>query len=840
MAKTASSTMSAVVTVVVALAVACCFALAAGQDSDDAAAMMFSEDTSMMGADDLTARPPPSSPDMSAYASPAGRASAGKPGATNIQKVYRTAKAVDAMSAMVMMVAAATGSSTAAAAATAAAPVNETYGGPDTSDLEWLSNVYNPHRWNPVQLPAASKLSVQCRDVMKTYLEALRRGSFWAAKMADASGRYSSQLFFGNDFWLGSHTLCKELQNKATNQYVPPFEAKFYVAKLAIKLHDQLTPRTRLISLGLCMPKYCSSTDVQNMVNVPKEDSESNYRSYSVLNVRVVPGTYSLWSDSKFQILLIVVGLVSLLTVIGSGYEMILERRKAREFKKRHIAQGNNNESDSKVEFTLDKMHAIEKMHNMKSCGNDDGTLEDQDMLFKVSRNEQILLAFSAVSNGRKILHCGPAPSESLTCVHGLRFLSLAWVIMVHTYLQVFSIAENKTLRTLTERNFMFQTVSNATFSVDTFFFISGLLVTYLYYKTTSKKDGPEVAVSRTPKCSSSILKNDTIKFFKLLGYRFIRLTPAYMVVLLMAEVSSRWLRNISVFEPENNNHISCANYWWRNMLYINSLYPRSEMCMLWSWYMSNDTQFYVLAVILLLVSARHFKGAVIGLVAFLIGSWVVTIFIAVHYNFRARIEEPFGLFDQLYDKPWSRLGPYLFGMFAGWFLFVTKCKLKMSSLTVAVGWSLSLFSLAYLVYGLHVVHLDLAGSALYASVGHSAWGAALAWIVIACCTGHGGCVNSALSCRLLQPLSRLTYCAYLVHPIIMTMTNFQMDGPLHLHNLITMILYFGNAVASFLLSFFISLTFEAPVVNLLKIMLAPPQAKKTTLEKNSSELQDS
>lgn len=58
-----------------------------------------------------------------------------------------------------------------------------------------------------------------------------------------------------------------------------------------------------------------------------------------------------------------------------------------------------------------------------------------------VSRNEQILLAFSAVSNGRKILHCGPAPAESLTCVHGLRFLSLAWVIMVHTYLQVFSIA---------------------------------------------------------------------------------------------------------------------------------------------------------------------------------------------------------------------------------------------------------------------------------------------------------------------------------------------------------------------------------------------------------------
>jgi len=34
------------------------------------------------------------------------------------------------------------------------------------------------------------------------------------------------------------------------------------------------------------------------------------------------------------------------------------------------------------------------------------------------------------------------------------------------------SVADNKTLRNVTERNFLFQTISNATFSVDTFFFI--------------------------------------------------------------------------------------------------------------------------------------------------------------------------------------------------------------------------------------------------------------------------------------------------------------------------------------------------------------------------------
>lgn len=70
--------------------------------------------------------------------------------------------------------------------------------------------------------------------------------------VADASGRYSSQLFFGNDFWLGSHTQCIELQNKAAQKFVPPFQATFYVAKLAIKLHDQLTPNVSILDC-LCL-----------------------------------------------------------------------------------------------------------------------------------------------------------------------------------------------------------------------------------------------------------------------------------------------------------------------------------------------------------------------------------------------------------------------------------------------------------------------------------------------------------------------------------------------------------------------------------------------------------
>lgn len=101
----------------------------------------------------------------STLAAPGGR----KPAAvSNIQKVFRTAKEIDGTPAMMAMLAADNNGT--------AATMSQ------LSDLEWLLNVYNPHQWNPVKLPAASKLSVQCRDVMKMYLEALRQGSFWAAK----------------------------------------------------------------------------------------------------------------------------------------------------------------------------------------------------------------------------------------------------------------------------------------------------------------------------------------------------------------------------------------------------------------------------------------------------------------------------------------------------------------------------------------------------------------------------------------------------------------------------------------------------------------------------------
>lgn len=50
----------------------------------------------------------------------------------------------------------------------------------------------------------------------------------------------------------------------------------------------------------------------------------------------------------------------------------------------------------------------------------------------------------------------------------------------------------------------------------------SGLLVTYLYFKTMKKQVVEEANMAK-PKRQESELQVGVVKFFKLLGYRFIR-----------------------------------------------------------------------------------------------------------------------------------------------------------------------------------------------------------------------------------------------------------------------------------------------------------------------------
>ncbi|XP_065094976.1 nose resistant to fluoxetine protein 6-like [Ochlerotatus camptorhynchus] len=157
--------------------------------------------------------------------------------------------------------------------------------------------------------------------------------------------------------------------------------------------------------------------------------------------------------------------------------------------------------------------------------------------------------------------------------------------------------------------------------------------------------------------------------------------------------------------------------------------------------------------------------------------------------------------------------------MLTGYILHFKKTPPKVPLFINLSLWAISLSILFGLVFGVWDGELSVPATALYVSLGHTAWGVALIWITLSCCWGYATPVNKILSYQAFFPLSRLSYCAYLLHPVVMMVTSFQMESPMHLQHVIVVTMFFGNAVISFILAYFVSLVFEAPVVKLLKLV---------------------
>lgn len=81
----------------------------------------------------------------------------------------------------------------------------------------------------------------------------------------------------------------------------------------------------------------------------------------------------------------------------------------------------------------------------------------------------------------------------------------------------------------------------------------------------------------------------------------------------------------------------------------------------------------------------------------FMVLSWATTGLIAFQNNHIPNTDDPLALFDKIYDKPWTRLGPYLVGMSVGWFLFKTNCKIRMSRVSIFI--LLAKFIVSMIIY---------------------------------------------------------------------------------------------------------------------------------------------
>ncbi len=420
-------------------------------------------------------------------------------------------------------------------------------------------------------------------------------------------------------------------------------------------------------------------------------------------------------------------------------------------------------------------------------------------------------------------------PPHAIRCLNGVRVISMFWVILAQTHYWVFldKMLDNP-LHVLQSvgPHLEYQVIANATFSADTFFFLSGLLMSYHTLRELKKSN---VKVGRF-----------AVRYYL---HRYLRLTPTYAFVLFFFWLITMYLADGPNYITEtgfhSHNYHACRRYWWANLLYISNFVPGrlDKMCMEWTaWYLANDWQFYVVSplLVVLLYFFRPLGTLAIGI--FFVGSFVATAAITSYYNFTAGFfalwnaktfseTDSFVLYqEEIYTKPYARITPYLVGIITG-YAFYRNYKIPLNKVAKWIVRHVVLVIAGVLLtaplFGLvKTWNKDPSDpvSVLYITFSRCSWGIGLAFVVFACNSGHGGTLNSFLSMRIWVPLSRLTFSTFLVHPIVLTVIFDTLRVPLHYTTITLMVYALAVIVLCYGAAFVVAVFVEFPLARIEEV----------------------
>lgn len=327
--------------------------------------------------------------------------------------------------------------------------------------------------------------------------------------------------------------------------------------------------------------------------------------------------------------------------------------------------------------------------------------------------------------------------------------------------------------------------------------------------------------------------------------HRVIRLTPTYMLILAVAVTVYPRLGEGPMWQGDQDSAIhNCYKTWWGNLFYVNNFFnlnPGEEMCMGWSWYLAVDMQFYIFAPILLvLLFVIPIAGIIVSVLLIAVSALIRALFV-VNNGYPPTVTSTvnaskfFGLGDfarDVYFKPYTRCGPYILGILLGYLVWKTRGTLPhMKKWLKLLIWTLIFLSTFAVIFGLYSYviggHMSPTVRGTYAAINRTLWGAAVCGVIYMCLQGHGGIADTFLSWKLWVPLSRLTYCAYLIHPLVIKFFYSTLTRPEHAETYNFVYHFVSNLVIAYGIAFLATLAFESPVIGLGKIWMDPIMWKK-------------
>ncbi|VDN60190.1 unnamed protein product [Dracunculus medinensis] len=423
-----------------------------------------------------------------------------------------------------------------------------------------------------------------------------------------------------------------------------------------------------------------------------------------------------------------------------------------------------------------------------------------------LSLKYRIFLAFSAKKNINKLFELPKDCCSVISCMFGIRFLAIIWIIIGHTFawIQPYLLNVDEFKQSIAQ-NFLNQWITNFLLTVDIFLVLGGTVNAYGWFNRMTKPDNRN--------------RIGTLSFWiAFYRHRLVRLWPAYIYTLF----GVLFLSNIHFHAmwPEIDPALLCPKYWWQNLLYISTEFiyyaisPIFLIILLWSRKFGTT---FIIACIAISAILRAFAMEMYNLPPTQLGWTTPPI-----YN-KSFMEH----YSQMYIKPQFRIGPYLIGLLLGYHLSQFHGKAtNQSTKFIITGWITSGSLIFFSIYGLYPISMRWNWPLyylLYGAIHRTTFAVGMAWIIFVCHTGKAEFINSFFSLKIFLPLSSLSYSVYLSHMPVIFGSFMQMTFPIIFSSNIILICHcLMSLILSYILGLQCSLLSEFPAMNIEKILFQP------------------
>ncbi|KAJ3630434.1 hypothetical protein MTP99_011629 [Tenebrio molitor] len=609
-----------------------------------------------------------------------------------------------------------------------------------------------------VQLVDTKIGGTQCASDMEAFFADLSEMKLWALQMFDASSKVNPGILSLNLRWYGNYDQCLDIREVVGGRVI---EGQYCNA--FIILTDNLTAyfsqlfniqnqraKAQIFEnqqnyLGICIPKSCTVNDLNLLGNGVETLFKTPFHiafqdDFCTSRTKSIASPIDAYVFCFFGIVLAVVA-------VSTAYDVYLRM---------------------------------------------------------LRKKPDLFVVFSLYTNGKKLLgtHC---ENDNLKCLNGIRVLTMVWVIVAHLFIIRIYASNTNNLYVMTEWQ---QRIENSVFfassyAVETFFCMSGILVTYVHMK---------------------YLEKFSIKLHWFYLFRLLRLVPALAATILISISVVKYVTEGPIWHAVLKQHLTnCKETWWSTLLFVNNFIKYDDMCIHQSWYLSVDTQLYAMAPLILFSikknPTRTFLVIIVLCFVSIVYTWTITVVKHVEFLVFYKLKQEDLVY--VYFSTLSHMPAWLIGIVFGYFLYQNKNKKNSISRLVNITlWLVSLCSMLALVL-YHVVftrhNYDVTRSAFFNSLSRPIWSLAVCSIIYSCSTGRGGCVNTFLSHPVFVVLGKLTYSMYLIHVLVIFVVVGNPKESTHFSNFEIFHDFCGIFVDILVCSFVICLVFETPVMLLIK-----------------------